>query len=249
MTATNVTAKKSPRVKIAMEVQEELIEHLVYLVPYWINTKLDSAKKDTITYRLSGMMHSLWATFSGSSGGFGPSVDMYPFSTEEEMNARIAEGKNYFPSSVDVSTDINDGGLKYHSAENHVDVPVSSVPPREWDDEEMRSLLFNKIADLLHEAVANNYMSNLDKGGIFLRSVIDLFENGDEDFPKVMLLAVSAPEDKDYYIENGENYYDLEGTQITGQYRSLLDFWDFYWKRMVRQESGLYVAPIDGGSQ
>lgn len=242
-----VSVDASLRAKTVQEVQEELIEHLAYMVKEWIETTLDSASKDTITYRLSGMVHSMWSTFSGCSGGFGPSINMYPFSTDEEMKANIAAGWNYFPPSVDEATDINDGGLKYHSGENYVPVPESSNPPREWDEEEMCHLLFNKVADLLHAAAGREELSRLERGGLFFRSVLDLFENGSDDFPKIMLLAVTSPEDKEYYIENSENYYEEDGTQLTGQSPSLLQFWDFYWDRISRHEPDFSVESLKGG--
>lgn len=247
MTDQNTITEESPRMKTVNEVQDELISHLASLVPYWIETTLDRTTKDTITYRLSGMMHSLWATFAGSAGGFSASVDMYPFSTEAEVTARIAEGMNYFAPSAEVSSDINDGGLQYHSAENYVTAPESAVPPREWNQDEARALLFNKVADLLHEAVDRDDLSDLEKGNLFLRSIIDTFENGAEDFPKVMLLVVSQDEDKEFFIENGEDYYDDNGTQMTGQERSLLEVWDFYWDRIVRRNAGLHVESLFKG--
>lgn len=242
-----VAVDGSSRVKITMEVQEELTEHLAYMAKEWIETTLDSSSKDTITYRLSGMVHSMWSTFSGCSGGFGPSINMYPFSTEEEMKANISAGRNYFPPSADESIDINDGGLKYHSGEKYVPVPENSNPPREWDEEEMCHLLFNKVADLLHAAAGREELSRLERGGLFLRSVLDLFENGSDDFPKIMLLAVTSNEDKEFYIENGENYYNEDGTQLTGQTPSLLQFWDFYWSRIAGREPGFSVDSLKGG--
>lgn len=246
MTTADVTDEDTLRVKTVDEVQDELVTYLVDLVPYWINTNLDW-RKNNITYRLAGMAHSLHAGFSGSSGGFSPSIDMYPFSTEEEANRLASEGKNFFVASVDNSSDINNGGLKYHSGDKYAPVPENSNPPREWDPDEARALFLNKLADLLHAAVAKEELSDLEKGAYFMRSLLDLFENGSEDFPKVMLLAVTSPEDEEYYIENGENYYHEEGTQLTGQKRSLVEIWDFYWDRIVRRNAGLYVKPMYQG--
>lgn len=232
MTVTNI-AQDSPRAKTVAEVQDELIEHLVSLVPYWIKTKLDSPKDDNLTYRLSGMMHSFYVTFAGCSGGFSLGIDMYPFASEEDANERIAEGKNFFPTSADVSTDINDGSLQYHSAEDYVAIPESIGASREWDAEEMRAFLYNAVAGLLHEALEQDGLTDLGKGAYFLRSVIQMFENGHGDFPQVMLSAVPHPDDKDYYIDNDEDYYETDGTRLTGQERSLTSIWDYYWERSV----------------
>jgi hypothetical protein len=248
MTDQNILTETedAPRVKTYAEVQDELIEDLAYLVPYWLQTKLER-HRDNLTYRLAGMIHSLHATFSGCSGGFGPSIDMYPFSTEEEAQRLEAGGKNFFAVGAENSSDINDGGLKYHRGEEYAPVPEDSVPPREWTPEEGRALFLNKVADFLHEAVAKEELSDLEKGGYMLRAILDLFENGTEDFPKVMLLAVTQAEDTEYYIENEENYYEEDGTQLTGQERLLLEVWDFYWARIVRRHAGLYVKPLYQG--
>lgn len=246
MNETNMISEETPRVKTTGEVQDELISHLASLAPYWIDTDLGRGNNN-ITYRLSGMIHSLHATFSGCSGGFGPSIDMYPFSTEAEAARLASEGKNFFAESVEVSSDINDGGLKYHSGETYSPAPESSDPPREWTTEEARTLFLNKLADILHETVAKEELSDLEKGGYLIRSILDLCENGTEDFPKVMLLAVSQPEDEEYYIEHGEYYYDAEGTQLTGHVRTLLDVFDFYWDRIVRRNAGLHVESLFKG--
>lgn len=216
------------RAKTVLEVQEELVGHLVDIVAYWVAVGQDR-NFDTFEKRMSGLMHSFYVTFAGNSGGFGPSIDMYPVSSEDAVVRNIAGKKNFFPASFEISSDINDGSLQYHSAENHVDVPENSESPREWTQEEMRALLYNKVADLIADATKFTEGSEFENAGKFMRSVLSLLENGDGDFPKVALLVVSQEEDKEFYIENEENFYNEEGTLLTGQSPSLLDLWDSFW--------------------
>lgn len=234
MTDTNVIADESPRVKTVEEVQYELIENLVDIVHYWVEVDKAVSETYSLEKKLSGMMHSFHVTFSGFSGGFNTSIDMYPFSIEEEANRLNAAGKNFFPASADTSDDINDGGFKYQRAENYVPVPEESNAPREWTVEEMRALFFNKIADLYYEALAQENLTEFEHGAYFFRSILAMFENGHGDFPKIFLLAVPHEEDKEFYIENGEDYYNEHGTPLTGQADSLTDLWDAQWDKLAR---------------
>lgn len=233
MTDTTELTEDSPQVYTVEDVQYELIEHLVELVHYWAEVDHSTAQSYSLAEKLSGMMHSFYVTFSGFSGGFNASINMYPFSTEEEVNRLNAAGRNFFPASADISDDINDGAMKYQLAENYVPAPNDSGSSREWTVEEMRALFFNKVADLYHEALAQDNLTEFEHGAYFFRSILDMFENGNGDFPKMLLLAVTAPEDKEYYIENGENYYDEQGTPLTGQKDSLTELWDAQWNKLA----------------
>lgn len=232
MTETTTIANEFPRVKTIDEVQDALIENLADIVTYWINVNHSVSQPYSLENRLSGMMHSFHVTFSGFSGDFDASIDMYPFSTEEEANRLNAAGRNFFPASADTSDDINDGCMKYFRAETYLPAPEETYAPREWTAEEMRVLFLNKITDFYYEALVQSNLSDLEHGAYFIRSILNMLENGKGDFPRVFLLAVPHEDDKEYSLEQGEDYYEETGTPLTGQQRSLVDVWDAQWSRI-----------------
>jgi len=231
MTTSHETNEDQPRAYTPEEVQDEFFGHAAFMVPYWVNTNHYAYKDSPLKEKLSGILHSFYATTSGSSGGFGCSVEMLVYGTEEAAERNIKAGRNFFPIGWEGAVDINDHGLKYHDAENHVPVPESAEDEgsREWTEEEMRVFFFNRVADFIAEWDSKTDISDMDKAAGMMRDIFVLCEGRDPKFEaKVALVATPHPEDKEYHIENGENFYEEE-TNLRTDKRDLVEAWDFWW--------------------
>lgn len=233
MTTSHETDEETLRAYTPEEVQDELFNHLTFMVPYWINSDHYHYKDASLKEKMSGYMHSLWVSFAGNSGGFSTSISMYAYSTEENAQRNIDAGRNFFPVGLECAGDINDGTLQYHSAENSLKAPesVTAGGPREWTEGEIRAILFNRIAEILNDWEARENVADLDKCAGMVRNIFNLFEGNDPKFEaKIALVSEPHPDDKEYYLENGENYYEEE-TNLSIPERSLVEAWDFWWEK------------------
>lgn len=232
MTTSYETDENTPRAYTPEEVQDEFFSNIACNVKYWVaETRVPY---DEIVEKLSGMMHSFHATTAGLSGGFSSSVDMRTYGTAEAAQRNIEAGENFFPVGVEGAVDINDGALKYHNAEDHVPEPtkVEGEEPREWNDDEMRAFFFNRVAIFIAKWSGKKNISKLDKGAGLFRDIFLLCEGKDPYFPaKIDLISTPHPEDKEYYLENGENYYEEE-TNLSTSDRSLVEAWDYWWAKV-----------------
>lgn len=228
-----IISRETPRAYTPEEVQDELFSHLAFMVPYWINSTHYHYKNASLKEKMSGYMHTFWVTFAGNSGGFNSAVSMYAYSTEENAQRNIDAGRNFFPVDLECAGYINNGTLQYHSAEESLEAPenVTEDGPREWTEEEIRTILFNRIAEFLNEWEAKADVSDLDKCAGMVRDIFNLFEGNDPNFEaKIDLVSEPHPNDKQHYLENDENYYEEE-TNLNTPERSLVEAWDFWWAK------------------
>jgi hypothetical protein len=240
MTTYTADETDAPRAYTQEEVQNELFEHLAYLLPYWVNSTHYAYENSPIHEKLSGMMHSFYVALSGMSGGVNVSFDMRVHSTKEQIEKAIAEGRNYFPEGLDESYDINDGNMKYQSAEMSGEVDENgSDGPREWGQGEAREIFYTRVSEIFHEWVDKKGVSDMDKGAGLIRSIFDLCEGNNPKFDAtISLIASPHPDDKEHYLENGENYYEEETFLSTPQ-RSLTQAWDAFWEKAKHSPNGL----------
>lgn len=228
------TYDDEPRAKTATELQDELFEHLVFMVKYWVEVKdnYKEAKFQPFMERISGYVHSFCVVFAGNAGGFNASIDAYASTSEKAVDAAISEGKNYFPLP-DTAEDINDGSWQYRTIPYWESLPdateLDANGSREWTAEEIRIMLFNEISLLAEKWAARTYLNEYDALGGFVRDVFVLFEQGSETFPATIKLVFRGMQENiDYWIEEGENYVPLE-TDVDTAERTALQAWDHWW--------------------
>lgn len=217
------------------EIQDTLISNCLELVPYWVNTTHYHYKNRPLSERMSGIMHSLYAVAAGSSGAFSSSLDFNVYSTEEAKARSIALGQNWFPVNIANAVDINDGGLQYVSADRvpeykKIVTEEIGMEPSEMTASEMRYAFFVKIYDSLVYWEAHKELSELDRAANMVRDFFILCEKGAPDWDaRIELVTRPHPEDKEYFIGLGENYYEETTLTDIGEGRSLLQLWDEGW--------------------
>lgn len=226
-----INSTSEPRSYTAEEIQDELIDHLTEMCHYWVQENRRGNLPDAPNYYLEGLLHSTYVTFAGNSGGFDTSLDIYPYVSIEQQEKDFGAGKNSFPV-FDECTDINDGSLQYFTYQGYPkEKTVANIEaePRVWDEKEMRDLFHHEIFRILDKSVAGA-SDELEAAGSLMRGLLDLFENGTDNFPKCNLVSRSHDEDIEYFKSNGENFY-VSGTVISGRTPSLVEKWDAKWKK------------------
>lgn len=214
------------------EVQDEFFSALTYLPDYWVNSTHYHYKNSPLVDRLSGIMHSFYVVLAGNAGAFGTGVDMRVYTSVEAAGEDAANGRNFFPAGREEYVDINDATLQYHSAEKPAEVPVqASGEVRQWNDAELRAMFYNCVKRILDTRATDESLTPVERAGAMLRDVFVLFDGNDPEFPaKIELVAVDNDENREYYIEEGENYYGYE-TPLSSPERSLVQGWDEMWAR------------------
>ena len=231
MNTFDETSETNSRAYTPEEVQDEFFSGITFLIPYWVNTTHYEYKNKPLTDRLAGAMHSFYVTLAGNAG-FGAGVDMMAYSTEEAADAKVAAGLNFFPAGKDDAVDINDGGLQYHSADQPVEAPLQEAGVRrEWTAEEILTMFLKRVNEILTDWNARTGISDIEKGAGMMRDIFVLCDGNDPKFEaRIDFVASPHPDDKAYYIENDENYYE-EKTLISTPGNSLTQAWDEWWAR------------------
>lgn len=224
---TTVEKEITSRAYTAEEIQDELVENLIGIAHYWVGETKDirNAFEETDNYYLEGMLHSFYVMFAGGSMGFGSSVDIRPFGTVEQQEKDFTAGRNSFPTAP---TNINDGALQYFGYDEELEEVKSIGGPRVWNDDEMRELFHREVAGFIKESTDNN-SEEVEAAGALMRSILNLFENGTDTFPKCEIVSTGREENITYHISLDENFYPLE-TPLTGISRSLVELWDSKWE-------------------
>lgn len=79
------------------EIQEEFLQQCAVMVDYWRNVKFDHPIQDETRYRMTGLLHSVFALLDGCSMMPGFLVIPHPHPDDKEFH--IKEGSDWYPES------------------------------------------------------------------------------------------------------------------------------------------------------
>lgn len=236
-----MTIDETPREYTAVDVQELFFSHLTDMASYWIRINPADAHSGSHKFlreRIEGFLHTFGAIVAGNTGGFSSSVDMV---VSALPGVKSFGGRNFFPAkakNVEDAVDINDGGLQYRGFldKNPVTSPDDSGPSRQWTEDEILDLLYKEIKSIrnftLDKHVACHFPNHYEAMAFFARSLLNLFENGSENFPAtVELYSVSTEEDQEFFRDTeGVNWMPLRSPLALPE-RSLVQAWDEWWEK------------------
>lgn len=108
---------KKPRVLTDDEAAEQFLLHCWNIIDYWEKDRtLARGIPYTLRDKLTGVIHSLLVALDGNSMGI-PGMEIRPLVPQHDINYLKKEGKNWFPSNVDISGHLAD--MLYRVAEKH----------------------------------------------------------------------------------------------------------------------------------
>lgn len=169
-----------------------------------VNWKDPSAR---LAYTLTGFMHSFHVMLAGNSGSLEISLD---------MNAHLL-------SDPEATFDFNDGSLQYVSRDSKgngdlknvvnalaMENPVSLDGETLDFDDLLRHHWHVAVDKLVDKAVNEVGPAKHEQAMLsFVRSILDLIDNGNEFISPVQLVTSPMEENAEYFAEMGERYYDV----------------------------------------
>lgn len=210
-----------PKNTLAPYTQNEVREHFIAATRgislFWADEFKTGKRLDTsvdwqdpsacLAYTLTGFMHSFHVMLAGNSGSLEISLD---------MNAHLR-------SDPEITFDFNDGTLQYVSRDTKgngdlknvvnalaMDVPVGIDGDTLDFDDLLRHHWHVAVDKLVDQAVAEfGPTQHKQAMASFVRSVLELIDNGNEFISPVQLVTSPMEENAEYFEERGERYYDV----------------------------------------